>query len=143
MYVELNKSKQERICQAILFEILANTFIISGFVMMTDVPLKNSALLSVLSAVTAMMWNYIFNMIFDKAQMVFKFERTWPVRLIHAGVFELGLIILLIPVAMLLLDINSYRAFMVETGLVVFFIPYTLIFNWVYDRIRWAITAGW
>ena len=46
----------------------------------------------------------------------------------HVG-FETGLIITLIPVAMVMLDLPLTEAFFVEIGLVLFFLPYTMLFN--------------
>jgi uncharacterized membrane protein len=141
MYIELNKSRKERIGQAILFEVVANTIIVFGLTYIIQVPLKDSAMLSVISATAAMAWNYLFNKLFDRLQLRYQFERTLVVRMIHALVFEVGLIAILVPVVMWLLKMNIWQAFAVEMGLILFFLPYTLIFNWSYDYLRWLMVT--
>lgn len=56
----------------------------------------------------------------------------------HAVAFEIGLIVTLTPVAMLLLNLPLIDAFFVEIGLVLFFLPYILAYNWLYDWLRWT-----
>ena len=70
-----------------------------------------------------------------------RFERTFLVRALHAACFEAGLIITLIPVAMVMLHLTMTEAFFVEIGLVLFFLPYTMLFNWVYDYLRWTFVG--
>ena len=68
LYVELNKSVGERIFHALLFEIIAN-FILSVVVsQMLDVTLTAAGFLSLISAFVATIWNYIFNLFFDRLQ---------------------------------------------------------------------------
>ncbi|MCK7044651.1 PACE efflux transporter, partial [Enterobacter cloacae] len=69
------------------------------------------------------------------------FQRTFLVRAIHAICFETGLIITLIPVAMVMLNLTVTEAFFVEIGLVLFFLPYTMLFNWLYDYLRWTFVG--
>jgi uncharacterized membrane protein len=49
--------------------------------------------------------------------------------------------ITLIPVAMVMLHLTMTEAFFVEMGLVLFFLPYTMLFNWVYDYLRWTFVG--
>ncbi|MGE9553218.1 PACE efflux transporter [Erwinia amylovora] len=139
MKVELNKSPGERVFHAILFEVLANIIIAVSVTKLLGVTFMQSVSLSVCSAAAATLWGFIFNYFFDRTQCHYKFERTFKVRVIHTCLFEAGLIVMLLPVAMYLLDLTVIDALVVETGLVLFFLPYTLIFNWSYDHLRWQI----
>lgn len=141
MKVELNKSLKERILHAILFEILANSMIAVLITILLGVSLVQSSSLSTASAAIAMLWNYISNYIFDKIQHRYGFQRTFKVRVIHACFFEAVLIFSLLPVAMYFLDLTILSALAVETGLVAFFLPYTLLFNWIYDYVRWQMVG--
>ena len=58
--------------------------------------------------------------LFDSLQKKYRFQRTFLVRAMHAVGFETGLIITLIPVAMVMLDLPLTEAFFVEIGLVLF-----------------------
>jgi uncharacterized membrane protein len=142
MKVELNKSTAERIFHAVLFELLGNVVIAIFISTVLKVSLLQSGKLSVISAITATIWNYIFNKIFDAIQRRFSFERSFTVRVLHAVIFEIVLVLSLTPVAMFLLDLSLAKAFMVEIGLIFVFLPYTLVFNWTYDYIRWRFVAN-
>ncbi|KDL89529.1 hypothetical protein AE02_05265 [Klebsiella variicola] len=139
MKVELNKSFRERFFHAVLFEVLANVLITFSVAHFLRVTLTQSAALSVTSAVTATVWNYLFNYVFDRVQKKYQFQRTLWVRALHAVIFEAGLIIILIPVCMYFLYLPFQQAIYVETGLVLFFLPYTLLFNLIYDYLRWQL----
>lgn len=138
MKVELNKSTRERIFHAVLFELLANIIIALFLASVLQVSLLQSGMLSLISALTATVWNFIFNKIFDGLQRRYAFERSLLFRVLHAVAFEIGLIVTLTPVAMLLLNLPLIDAFFVEIGLVLFFLPYTLAYNWLYDWLRWT-----
>ncbi|HBM3061566.1 TPA: PACE efflux transporter [Klebsiella oxytoca] len=141
MEIELNKSFKERVFHAVVFELSANIIIAFSLAWLMKVSVLQSGSLSVFSALTATLWNFFFNRFFDSLQKNYHFERSILARIFHAFGFELGLIITLTPVAMFMLHLNIKEAFLLEIGLVVFFLPYTLIFNWLYDYLRWIIVG--
>ncbi|HDC4523112.1 PACE efflux transporter [Enterobacter kobei] len=141
MEIELNKSVKERIFHAVIFEVIANVIIALSLAWLMNVSILQSGSLSVISALTATAWNFVFNKLFDSLQKKYRFQRTLLVRAIHAVGFETGLIITLIPVAMVMLDLPITEAFFVEIGLVLFFLPYTMLFNWLYDYLRWMFVG--
>ncbi|WNI57727.1 PACE efflux transporter [Enterobacter bugandensis] len=142
MEIELNKSFKERIFHAVIFEVTANVIIALSLVWLMNVSVLQSGSLSVISALTATVWNFFFNKLFDALQKKHQFQRTFLVRAIHAVGFETGLIISLIPVAMFMLNLTIAEAFFVEIGLVLFFLPYTMLFNWLYDYLRWTFVGS-
>lgn len=142
MEIELNKSFKERIFHAVIFEVTANVIIALSLAWLMNVSVLQSGSLSVISALTATVWNFVFNKFFDSLQKKHQFQRTFLVRAIHAVGFETGLIISLIPVAMFMLNLTIAEAFFVEIGLVLFFLPYTMFFNWLYDYLRWTFVGS-
>ncbi|EMC1013572.1 PACE efflux transporter [Enterobacter bugandensis] len=142
MEIELNKSFKERIFHAVIFEVTANVIIALSLAWLMNVSVLQSGSLSVISALTATVWNFVFNKFFDSLQKKHQFQRTFLVRAIHAVGFETGLIISLIPVAMFMLNLTIAEAFFVEIGLVLFFLPYTMLFNWLYDYLRWTFVGS-
>lgn len=142
MEIELNKSFKERIFHAVIFEVTANVIIALSLAWLMNVSVLQSGSLSVISALTATVWNFVFNKFFDVLQKKHQFQRTFLVRAIHAVGFETGLIISLIPVAMYMLNLTIAEAFFVEIGLVLFFLPYTMLFNWLYDYLRWTFVGS-
>ncbi|HFU1333028.1 TPA: PACE efflux transporter [Enterobacter kobei] len=141
MEIELNKSVKERIFHAVIFEVIANVIIALSLAWLMNVSILQSGSLSVISALTATAWNFVFNKLFDSLQKKYRFQRTFLVCAIHAVGFETGLIITLMPVAMVMLDLPITEAFFVEIGLVLFFLPYTMLFNWLYDYLRWMFVG--
>ncbi|EML2064105.1 PACE efflux transporter [Enterobacter asburiae] len=141
MEIELNKSVKERLFHAVIFEVMANVIIALSLAWLMNVSVLQSGSLSVISALTATIWNFIFNKLFDSLQKKYQFERTFLIRAIHAVGFETGLIITLMPVAMIMLNLTVTEAFFVEIGLVLFFLPYTMLFNWIYDYLRWIFVG--
>ncbi|HGU9817658.1 PACE efflux transporter [Enterobacter chuandaensis] len=142
MEIELDKSFKERIFHAVIFEVTANVIIALSLAWLMNVSVLQSGSLSVISALTATLWNFIFNKLFDSLQKKHQFQRTFLVRTIHAVGFETGLIVTLIPVAMFMLNLTIAEAFFVEIGLVLFFLPYTMLFNWLYDYLRWTLVGS-
>jgi uncharacterized membrane protein len=131
----------KRVFHAVIFEVTANVIIALSLAWLMNVSVLQSGSLSVISALTATVWNFIFNKLFDSLQKKHQFQRTFLVRAIHAVGFETGLIISLIPVAMVMLNLTVAEAFFVEIGLVLFFLPYTMLFNWLYDYLRWTFVG--
>jgi uncharacterized membrane protein len=55
--------------------------------------------------------------------------------------FEIGLILAVVPLAAWWLDIGLWEAFVLDIGIVLFFLPYTFVFNWTYDHVRARVVA--
>ena len=83
-----------------------------------------------------MIWNGVFNYLFDMAQKKWRFDRTFFFRLIQGVGFEAGLVLFTVPLAAVWLDISFLAAFLLEAGMLIYFFPYTIVFNWVYDKTK-------
>ena len=57
------------------------------------------------------------------------------VRVLHAVLFEAGLIVLLIPFIAWYLDISLWAALVMDIAIVVFYLVYAFFFNIAYDRV--------
>ena len=57
-------------------------------------------------------------------------------RITHGTLFESGLILLTAPTIALLFNITLINAFFLELGMLLYFFPYTIIYNWIYDKLR-------
>ena len=64
MEIELNKSVKERIFHAVIFEVIANVIIALSLAWLMNVSILQSGSLSVISALTATAWNFVFNLIY-------------------------------------------------------------------------------
>ena len=131
-----NKSFAERFFHALTFEVLA--VIISAPVLswVMGVSMTHAGLLTLMISLNAMVWNMIFNALFDRIERRFALVRTLGLRVVHAVSFELGLIVTVVPLAAWWLDMSLLDAFWLDIGLVLFFLPYTFLFNLGYDKVR-------
>ncbi|MCY1304506.1 Bacterial Transmembrane Pair family protein [compost metagenome] len=131
-----NKSLKERAFHALAFEGLAVLLTAPALSLLLGKSLAHMGALTLMFSTVAMLWNMLFNSLFDRAQRRLDFQRTLPVRVAHALLFELGLILVLVPLAAWWLSIGLVEAFLLDIGLLLFFLPYTLAFNWTYDSLR-------
>ncbi|MGE4406133.1 multidrug/biocide efflux PACE transporter [Pseudomonas sp.] len=131
-----NRSLAERAGHAVAFEVIAVVICAPVLAWAMERPLAHVGALTVMFSAIAMLWNMVFNLFFDRAQARMGFERGLAARLLHASLFEFGLIVLLVPLAAWWLSIGLLEAFLLDISLILFFLPYTLCFNWAYDLLR-------
>ena len=124
----------ERIFQALLFEVIALSIVIPTSVMVGDFDAGKMTIVGIGLSLFAMLWNYIYNIIFDKLAGFNRIERGLATRIAHAIGFELGMVVITLPALAWYLDITWLAATILEAGFLVFILVYTLIFNWLYDR---------
>ena len=62
--------------------------------------------------------------------------RTAKVRALHALGFECGFIVIGVSIVSLVLGVTLLQALTLEIGFFLFFLPYTMLYNWVYDTLR-------
>lgn len=139
--VSLQKSLKERFFHALGFEVLAIAICAPLGAWLLGYSLAHMGLLTLMVSLMAMTWNMVFNAIFDRAQRSMGFQRTLGARAVHAVLFEIGLIIAVVPLAAWWLDIGLWEAFVLDIAIVLFFLPYTFGFNWAYDHIRARVVA--
>ncbi|KSO41333.1 hypothetical protein IPC7_01985 [Pseudomonas aeruginosa] len=135
-HTALDKTLKERIFHALAFEGLAVFLTAPVLSLVMNKPLAHMGALTLMFSTVAMLWNMLFNSLFDRAQRRMGFQRTLQVRVLHAMLFELGLIVVLVPLAAWWLSIGLVEAFLLDMGLILFFLPYTMAFNWSYDVLR-------
>lgn len=135
----LEKTLYERCLHAVLFEVVALLLCAPVMSWLLGVSFAHAGLLTLMISLVAMTWNVIFNSIFDRLERRWKAPaaaRSFAARIAHAVVFEAGLILAVVPLAAWWLNIGLVEAFVLDIGLVLFFLPYTLVFNWCYDKVR-------
>lgn len=130
------KSLLERVFHAVLFEVIATSICAPVGAYVLNKPLLQVGMLTIVLATTAMMWNIIFNYFFDKFWPAERVPRTFKIRAFHALAFEVGFILIGVNLAAWVLNITILQAFLLEIGFFLFFLPYTMIYNWVYDSCR-------
>ncbi|MBC7699495.1 PACE efflux transporter [Aquabacterium sp.] len=91
---------------------------------------------AVVSSAIALLWNLAYTSGFEywEARQAKK-GRGFMRRVAHALGFELGLVVLLVPVFAVLLGLSLWDAFVYDLGLMVFFMVYTFLFNLGFDHV--------
>lgn len=141
MKTAIERSLIERIGHALAFESLAIAITVPGMMLFLEKSVTHLGVLALMFSTTAMLWNMLFNYLFDQAQARLGFERGLLARVAHALLFEAGLILVIVPLAAWWLSVGLWEALLLDIGLILFFLPYTMGFNWIYDLIRERIVA--
>lgn len=131
-----NKSFTERVFQAIGFELLAVLICTPLLAWIMDKPLFEMGVATVAIAVLALAWNVVFNGFFDRVLKRLNLVRNAWVRVVHALLFEGGLVALGVPLVAWWLNISLWQAFLLDIGVLLFFLPYTYVYHWAYDVVR-------
>lgn len=130
------KTLFERIIHAIGFEVIAVAICAPVGAWLLDRSVLQMGTLAILLSSVAMLWNIIYNSLFDYFWPVNRVAKTLRVRVFHALGFEGGFILIGLPIAAFALGISLVQAFILEIGFFLFFLPYTMFYNWAYDSVR-------
>ena len=139
--MSLKRSVKERFFHSLAFELLALAICAPLGAWLLGYSLAHIGLLTLMISLLAMSWNMVFNALFDRAQRRIGFKRTLVARGVHALIFEVGLLLAVVPLAAWWLGIGLWEAFVLDIGIVLFFLPYTFCFNWAYDHLREIVVA--
>lgn len=131
-----SKSIKERALHALLFELIGVLLFAPLLAWAMGHSLGKMGAMTVMISTVAMLWNMLFNTMFDSLRRKLDFRLSLGARLLHALGFEAGLIVVIVPLAAWWLSISLLQAFVLDIGLLLLFLPYTLMFNWAYDKLR-------
>lgn len=141
MAIATARSLKERIFHACVFEFFAVVFTMLIGIFLLNKPMDSMGIVAVLISLTALLLNIAFNWIFDKLFPFVNGDRPVHIRILHALGFEATLVIFTIPMIAYILKMSFIDAFMFEIGLLIFFLFYTYLYNWLYDQIRKKIVT--
>ncbi|MEE5101136.1 multidrug/biocide efflux PACE transporter [Pseudomonas alliivorans] len=130
------KSLKERILHASLFELGGVILVAPLLAWLMNHSLTLMGAMTVMISTVAMLWNMIYNALFDRLRARTGFAMSLTTRALHALGFEGGLILAVVPLAAWWLSISLFEAFVLDIGLLLMFLPYTMLFNWAYDKLR-------
>lgn len=127
---------KRRVVYVALYEAVAIVLAALGFMLASDADAASATGLSVLSSAVAVLWNLAFNHGFERWEARQRVRgRSLGRRVAHAVGFEGGLAAILVPVMAWWLDISLWQALVMDLGLLLFFLAYTFVFNWIFDRV--------
>ena len=130
------RSAGDRLRHTILYEVLLLSISIPLLSYFLHEPASKIGGMGVLFSLLAMVWNYAYNLFFDKALIRLGkplYPRSFRLRSIHATLFEAGLMTVTIPAVMALMGYSFWKALAMDVGFLIMVPIYTLIYNWGYD----------
>lgn len=131
------RSPLDRLRHALSFEILALILVVPLGAVAFGIPMHDIGVVSVVSATLATLWNIVYNFAFDVALKRFTGTtlKKVKVRVLHAVIFEIGLLIVLMPFIAWYLGVSLWQAFVMDLSFALFYVIYAFGFNWAYDKI--------
>lgn len=131
------RSFPDRIRHTVMFELVGLALVIPGGAMLFNLPATHMGVIGVGSATVATLWNLVFNLGFDHAMLRFvgHTRKSLAQRVLHALLFEAGLLVLLLPPMAWYLGMGLWQTFVMDLAIVVFYVVYAFLFNLAYDRV--------
>jgi uncharacterized membrane protein len=127
---------KRKIVYVTLYEIIAIACSSTALALLVGKSLGHASVMAVAASAIAVMWNLVFNTLFERwERRQVKRGRSLSRRAAHAIGFETGLVFILVPLFAWWLDISLWQAFVLDLGLIVFFLVYTFVFNLVFDKV--------
>ena len=127
---------KRRILYVSLYELIAIAVATYGLAWVTGAGAAHSSVIAAVSSAIAVLWNLAFNWLFERWESRQSVRgRSMARRVAHAIGFEGGLIFFLVPLFAWWFQVGLWQAFVMDIGLIVFFLCYTFVFNWGFDRV--------
>jgi uncharacterized membrane protein len=131
------RTTRDRIRHAISFEIIGLAIVTPLGAWVFGMPMHDIGVIGIVSATIATLWNYIYNFGFDRLMQRVRgtTQKTVLIRVMHAVLFEVGLLIVLLPPIAWYLGISLWQSFLMDVSFALFYMGYALVFSWAYDRL--------
>ncbi|MDC7784572.1 PACE efflux transporter [Rhodoplanes sp. TEM] len=125
-----------RIVYVTIYELVALVVVTTALSLVAGKPAMDTGVVAVASSVIAVSWAYVFNLMFERWEASRRVRgRSTRRRIVHAVLYEAGLVLMLVPLIAWQLDATLLEAFLYDLGLILFFTAYTFGFTWVFDRV--------
>ena len=131
------RTTRDRIRHAISFEIIGLILVTPFGAWAFGLPMHDIGVMGIAGATIATLWNYVYNLGFDHIMqwLAGDTRKTTLVRMLHAVLFEAGLLLVLLPLFAWYLGISLWQAFLMDVSFALFYMGYAYVFNWAYDRL--------
>jgi uncharacterized membrane protein len=127
---------KRKIIYVVSFELLAITLSSTLLQLMSDRPLAYTGFVAVASSAIAMLWNLVYNALFERWEAgQARKGRTLLRRACHALGFEAGLVTMLVPLFAAVLGVSLAQALLLNLVMILFFLAYVFLFNLAFDRL--------
>ena len=125
-----------RVLYVTLYELIAIAVATAGLAQLSGQGAGHSSVVAVAASAIAVLWNVVFNWAFERWESRQTVRgRSVARRVAHAIGFEGGLVFTLVPLFAWWFKVSLWAAFVMDLALIVFFLCYTFVFNWAFDRV--------
>ena len=125
-----------RVLYVTLYELIAIAVATAGLAQLSGQGAGHSSVVAVAASAIAVLWNVVFNWAFERWESRQTGRgRSVARRVAHAIGFEGGLVFTLVPLFAWWFKESLWEAFVMDLALIVFFLCYTFVFNWAFDRV--------
>ncbi|WP_119942777.1 PACE efflux transporter [Neorhizobium sp. NCHU2750] len=131
------RSTSDHIRHAISFEIIGLAIFTPLAAFVFGLPVSHIGVVGIVSATVATGWNYLYNLGFDQLMQKFRggTQKSVWLRVAHSVLFELGLLIVLMPFIAWYLGVGLLQALVMDISFALFYLVYAFFFNLAYDRL--------
>ena len=127
---------RRRVLYVTLYELIAIAVATAGLAQLSGQGAGHSSVVAVAASAIAVLWNVVFNWAFERWESRQTVRgRSVARRVAHAIGFEGGLVFTLVPLFAWWFKVSLWDAFVMDLALIVFFLCYTFVFNWAFDRV--------
>ncbi|WP_318517485.1 PACE efflux transporter [Photobacterium leiognathi] len=130
------RTRFDRIRHAVCFEIIGLVLLV-GVLSQFGYDSGHVGAIGIAFSFLATGWNYLYNHWFDRfmARRYNTLNKTTVQRIVHSIGFEAGLLVVTIPILSWFLKVSLWEAFVLDIGMVIFYLIYAYIYNLAYDKI--------
>lgn len=131
------RTTRDRIRHALSFEIIGILIVVPLGAIGFGIPVAHIGVLTITCATIATLWNYVYNLGFDRImyRRLGTTHKMLPLRILHALLFECGLLIVTLPIIAFYLGIGIWQALIMDLAFAAFYLIYAFVFNWTYDHV--------
>lgn len=131
------RTTKDRIRHTLGFEIVGLIIFVPLASWLFGFDIHAIGLIAVAGSIIATGWNYFYNLLFDHSMVKLRgnVHKTVPIRLLHAFLFEGGLLLLFLPMIAWYLGISLWQAFMMDITMATFYVVYAFFYNLSYDKL--------
>ncbi|MGE6360472.1 PACE efflux transporter [Psychrobacter cibarius] len=131
------RTVKDRIRHTLGFEIIGLIIFVPLASWLFSFDIQSIGLIAVAASIIATLWNYFYNLLFDHSMLKLRgnVHKTVPLRMLHAFLFEGGLLLLFLPIIAWHLGISLWQAFLMDITMATFYLVHAFVYNWIYDNV--------
>ena len=131
------RTVKDRIRHTLGFEIIGLIIFVPLASWLFGFDIQSIGIIAVAASIIATLWNYFYNLLFDHSMLKLRgnVHKTVPLRMLHAFLFEGGLLLLFLPIIAWHLGISLWQAFLMDITMATFYLVHAFVYNWIYDNV--------